>query len=101
MGIAALASALALVAAGPTGTAVGDETGKDKNADSKAAAAAEAPAPLHADQPHVVQQSADRLPAPSEKLIDELNRTIDGTAGGATIRIATYLFDMRPAPPTS
>ena len=37
-----IASALALVAGGPTGTAVGDETEKDKNA-AKAEVAAEAP----------------------------------------------------------
>ncbi len=93
VGLAALASALALVAAGPTRTAVGDETGKDKDAESKAAVLAEAPAPFTPtsrtsfNNPQLGTQA-------QEKLNDELDRMIDGTAGGATIRIAAYLFDM-------
>ena len=93
VGLAALASALALVAAGPTRTAVGDETGKDNDTESKAAVLAEAPAPFTPtsrtsfNNPQLGTQA-------QEKLNDELDRMIDGTAGGATIRIAAYLFDM-------
>ena len=93
VGIAALASALALFAGGPTGTAVGDETSEDNNADSEAAVAAEAPlnyTPITRTSFNNPQGSR----AAQETLITWLNRAIDGTAGGQTIKIASYLFDM-------
>ena len=94
VGLAALASALALVAAGPTGTAVGDENGKDKDADIEGCECWRRRRLRYTPTSRTTFNNPQSASTASQrKIIDELNRMIDGTAGGETIRIAAYLFD--------
>ncbi len=93
VGLAVLASALALVAAGPTGIAAGD----DKKKDGKAAALAEAVvAAPYTPVTKTLFNNPQSTSAAAETINDEIDRLIDGTPGGGVgvIRIATYLFDI-------
>ena len=92
--LAALVSALALIAGGPTGIALGDENDKDKDKKAVSEAEVKAAAPIsYTPKSKTTFNNPQSSTSSQRKIIDELNRTINGTPGGATIRIAAYLFD--------
>ena len=99
VGLAALASALALVAAGPTGIAAGDDTKKDKKAAAQAEAVVAAP---YTPVTKTLFNNPQSTSAAAETINDEIDRLIDGTPGGGVgvIRIARTC-STSTAPPTS
>ena len=89
---AALVSTIALMVGGPTGTALGDENDEDKKkASTEAKVLAEAPA--YTPNSHTTFNNPKSSTASQRKIIDELNRYIDNTPNGGTIRFVAYLFD--------
>ena len=93
VGLAALASALALVAAGPTGIAAGDDTKKDKKAAAQAEAVVAAP---YTPVTKTLFNNPQSTSAAAET-IQRRDRSIDRRHAGdgvGVIRIATYLFDI-------
>jgi phosphatidylserine/phosphatidylglycerophosphate/cardiolipin synthase-like enzyme len=93
VGLAALATALALVAMGPANTASGDDTAKGRNALPEAETEAAAPAP-YTPVTKTTFNNPKGSRAAAERINDELDRAIDATPAKATIRIAAYLFNV-------